>query len=174
MHKRILCLGLISTFLFACSSDNGTGDAGGDAATDATSGQDGSTDAGGGDTGPGDAAPSDGATSDAADSGTVVDITCTNPTQCDAGAALCCGTIVLSGGSPPACDVSSITTTCAAQCATMLPFSCTGTDTVRLCNQNTDCTEQGYDKCCTFQTGGQSVTFCANQGIATSAGATCL
>ena len=56
----------------------------------------------------------------------------------------------------------------------MLPFDCNGTDTVRFCNQASDCTENNYDKCCTFQTGNQSTTFCANAGIAATVDASCL
>jgi len=160
---------------YGCSSGGGASDAGSDAASDGPAPQDAATDASA-DSAPHDAAL-DATGGDASDGGGVtVDITCTSPAQCDGGAPVCCGTIALNGGTAPACDVSSITTTCtsAAQCTTTLPFSCTGNDTVRFCSQPGDCTESSYDKCCTFKTGTEQTTFCANTTIAGTVDASCM
>ncbi len=63
-------------------------------------------------------------------------------------------------------------------CATHLPtnpISCPkGTETVRLCKTNSDCSEAGYLHCCTFGGGdGGSLSFCANDIIGAGGGGTC-
>jgi hypothetical protein len=67
--------------------------------------------------------------------------------------------------------------TASSGCATHLPtsvFSCPkGTETVRLCQTNADCTESGYTECCNFGGDGGTLQFCANSLIAFAAGATC-
>jgi hypothetical protein len=168
----LLCLFIPSAAVVACSGDTATNDAGADATTDAPSSNDAAPDVKPSDGGGGDAA-TDGGGGDAGDGGTVLNVTCTSPSGCDGG-AYCCGTIALSGGTPPDCNVGSITTACQTQCTTMLPFDCNSNDVVRFCSQPSDCTEQAYNKCCTFQTGGQSTTFCANAGIAATVDASCM
>jgi len=177
MHSRTLFLlsFLPAAVLFACGGDSSTGsDAGPDATTDGSPGKDAAPDTSTSDSGsPADAGP-DVTPGDAGDGGTVVSLTCTNPTECDGGSPFCCGTVTLNGGTPPNCSIASVTAACKAQCTTMLQFSCNASDTVRLCNANTDCTELAYNKCCTFKMGSQTTTFCANQQIANAADAGCM
>jgi len=174
MQIRIFCiLGIVgSSSLLACGGDSNVGDAGNDATTDSPSGNDAAPDSSASDAA-GDAGSEAAPPGDAGDGGPVVTLGCANPSECDGG-AFCCGTVDLNGGTPPNCNVASITTACAAQCNTSLQFSCTVTETVRLCGQPSDCTENQYSKCCTFQTGNQQTTFCASQQIANAAGATCM
>ncbi len=82
--------------------------------------------------------------------------------------------MTLNGGTPPKCNIGSINAACASTCATMLQFSCQATETVRLCNANTDCTEQNYNRCCTFKVGNTTTSFCANTQIAQAADAGCM
>ena len=176
MRKRFLfLLGLASvSAALACGGDDNKTDGGGtDATTDAPPAKDAGGDAAA-DANPSDATADAPTTTDGGDGGTVVQLGCTNPDQCDGGASLCCATIDLNGGTPPNCNVASISSTCTSTCNTVLQFSCNASDTVRLCNKPADCTEAAYDKCCTFQTGNQSETFCANAVIASSADAGCM
>lgn len=166
-----LLLTLVSSAaLFACSGDNSTDDAGSDATTDVGQTKDSAPDTTASDSGGGnDATPGD-----AGDGGVIVAESCTAPTACDAGSPFCCATVALNGGTPPDCSVASITSACAAQCNTVLQFSCTANETVRLCSSNSDCTEPNDGKCCTFKTGAQTTTFCANAQIAASVDAGCM
>jgi hypothetical protein len=116
-------------------------------------------------------AAKDAAANDASDGG---GLACTSPAGCEAGTPLCCGTVVLNGGTPPNCTASSVTSACTTQCATAFVSNCSGTETVRLCAQASDCSDPTYNKCCTFGSGNQSLTFCSSQAIATGAGASCL
>jgi hypothetical protein len=95
---------------------------------------------------------------------------------------VCCGNITLTGmGSVPNCTSDPIVVACEAanSCKTHLPtsfLSCPpGTETVRLCKVNSDCTEAGYMHCCTFGGGdaGGSLSFCANDIIGAGGGGTC-
>jgi hypothetical protein len=56
--------------------------------------------------------------------------------------------------------------TAAAACPTTIPSSCTGTETVQLCQQMSDCTDATYKKCCTFS--GSTLTFCVDSTTAIS------
>jgi hypothetical protein len=89
---------------------------------------------------------------------------CNDPTTCDGG--LCCASIVLGAGNPPTCPINSISSACQSTCTTNLAFSCATTETVRFCNQKSDCTEKGITQCCHFQQGNQKVTFCASAAVA--------
>jgi hypothetical protein len=95
---------------------------------------------------------------------------------CGAAAPVCCGTIVLTGGSIPNCTSDPVTTTCqtSAQCTTKLGASCTGSNVVRLCAQPSDCTEATENQCCTFPGDGGSLSFCATSFAAGAAGGTCM
>jgi hypothetical protein len=80
----------------------------------------------------------------------------------------------------PNCTSDPIVVACevATSCKTHLPtsfLSCPpGTETVRLCKANSDCTETGYLHCCTFGGGdGGSLSFCANDIIGSGGGGTC-
>jgi hypothetical protein len=53
---------------------------------------------------------------------------------------------------------------------------CTGTKKVTLCTVDGDCTNAGtgYNLCCTFGSdGGGSLSFCANDVVASGGGGTC-
>jgi hypothetical protein len=120
-------------------------------------------------------APSDVVTSDASDAGgDASSLACTSPSTCGSGTPICCASVVLNGGTPPNCTATSIASSCKGVCTTTFVSSCSGTETVQLCAKANDCTDPTYDKCCTFTSGNQSLTFCASQTIANSAGATCL
>jgi hypothetical protein len=109
------------------------------------------------------------------DSG-VVPTTCMSPAGCT-GTDVCCGTIPITGGSVPNCTTGPISTVCAAAsgCATKLGASCSGTQTVRLCTKNADCTESGDTSCCSFgDADGGALSFCANGLIGALGGGTCM
>jgi hypothetical protein len=179
MRKPYLLLLLVPVaVVWACGGDDSSnGDGGPDAVADTT------TDA------PSDS--SNDAPPDAGDSGAedatpdiTLSITCLRPANCidggDQDAAyppssgeVCCGTIV-TNGDPQNCNFTGVSTACSAPsgCATSVSFSC-GTDTVRLCTSNTECTEQTYNKCCSVAQGDASIHFCANTIIANAAGGSC-
>lgn len=163
MRKLVL---LFVPFLLCCGGGDGGSDAGADAANDVTQ-NDAPVDA------TKDASSDTGSdvvvASDAGDGG----LACTSPAGCGGSTTLCCGTVVLNGGSPPNCTASSVTSQCSAQCASAFVSNCSGTETVQLCAQGPDCKDPTYDKCCTFTSGNQSLTFCATDSMATFAGATC-
>jgi hypothetical protein len=89
---------------------------------------------------------------------------CKDPSTCDGG--FCCADLVLGAGQPPNCPISSISSACKSTCATKLAFSCGVTETVRFCAKPADCTEQANPKCCEFNQGNQTVTFCASNAVA--------
>jgi len=122
-----------------------------------------------------DASPFPDASNDvvASDASDASSLACTSPVGCGTGTPICCGTVVLNGGTPPNCTASSITSSCKAQCASAFVSNCSGTETVQLCAQGSDCTDPTYDKCCTFTSGNESLTFCATQSMANLSGATC-
>jgi hypothetical protein len=176
MRKAYFLLFLAPAAVVYCGGDNGTNlDGGSDAANDNTTG-DSATDAAK-DTG-GDSASEGG--NDAGQDVTI-SIACTKPSDCVDGGAdgavtsvNCCGTINTTG-SFPTCSFASATTACEAPsaCPTTFDTMGCGSDTVRLCTVNGDCTENTYNKCCSFKYQDASVHFCANQGIASIAGGTC-
>jgi hypothetical protein len=146
-----------------------TGSSGSDSSIDSASDPDtgSSTDTGSGsDTGSG----TD--TGSSADSGP-----CSSPAGCPA-SNVCCGTIPITGGTPPACTTGTISIVCApaSSCATSLGSTCTGTQKVRLCTKNADCTESTDNLCCTFGGGsaGGTLSFCANTLIAVFGSGKCM
>lgn len=181
MRKAYLLLVLApAALVWACggSDDSISGDGGGnDATTDGNPQNDtGTTD------GSSDAAKTDGATDAGQD--VSITITCIKPADCIDGGNLdaayppdsgevCCGT-VQTAGTFPNCAFNAASTTCAAPsaCATSIGLQSCGTDTVRLCSADSECTEMGtsfttYNKCCsaTYQDAGR-VHFCSNTTIA--------
>jgi hypothetical protein len=76
----------------------------------------------------------------------------------------------------PNCTYGNVSVACTpdAKCPTTLGSTCTGTQKVRLCQANGDCTEPGANKCCTFAEGGGSLNFCANGIIAGFGGGKCM
>jgi len=172
-----------SALIWACGGgDNVDIDGGLDATPDTTqsdgpSNNDGSTNDVANDT----------STSDASDAGQDVTITldCFKPADCidggDPDAAyppdsgvVCCGTVA-TNGQQQSCKLTAVSTTCKApgSCGTdFLGFlSCTDL-TVRLCESDNECTENGnnqlttYNQCCTGSYGDASAHFCANSTIA--------
>ncbi len=164
MRKLVLVFGFLPLLLLRCGTSND------DCQCPADSGSDATTDGAKNDAAPPADAGNDVVATDASEAG----LACTSPAGCEGGATpLCCGTVVLNGGSPPSCTTTSVTSACAAQCTTAFVSNCNGTETVQLCAQGPDCNDPTYDKCCTFTSGNESLTFCTSQSIATGAGATC-
>lgn len=89
---------------------------------------------------------------------------CQDPSTCNGG--FCCADLVLGAGNPPNCGINSISSACKNTCTTKLAFSCSVTETVRFCAKNADCSEVANPKCCHFQQGQQTVTFCASNAVA--------
>jgi len=183
MRKAWLLLLLApSALVWACGGDD-TSDGGTDAQSDNTTkpdtGGDGAADA-----------KSDG-TSTLDSSNDVVtnpdqfSVTCRQPSDCVDGGmpdvayppseagVVCCGDLVLSGQIPN-CNFDSFATKCQApgSCASNIQLTC-GTDIVRGCAHNSECAENGYNKCCTVQGFGDA-SVCMSQGLATTIGASCL
>jgi hypothetical protein len=181
MRKAYLLLLLApSVLVWACGGSGDDSLAGDGGTNDATTGDGGTNDsATGQDTGS-DVATNDGGTNDSGstDSGNdaKLSLDCLSPADCDGG-NVCCGDIALSG-TVQNCTFSSVTTDCksANSCPTsvLASISCTGTDQVRLCTQNADCTEQQYNKCCTVKQGDAGgVSICLNTQLAGQVGGTC-
>lgn len=105
---------------------------------------------------------------------------CASPSDCPS-SDVCCGKIPITGGTAPNCTTNPITISCAPACAcgTQLGTTCSGTQTVRLCKTNMDCTEPGASHCCTFGGGGDAgsdggtLSFCANAFVGAFGGGTC-
>jgi hypothetical protein len=165
---------LAARLLTACGTDTAPIGSAADASTpttptgDAGGGTGGGTDGGGSGDG---STSADGST--AADAGTGA---CTSPAGCSGATPVCCGTIVVTGGTVPNCttDPPKVACTSAASCATQLGTTCSGTQTVRLCAMPADCTEATANKCCTFKRDGGSLSFCASALVAGIAGGTCM
>ncbi len=103
-------------------------------------------------------------------------VTCDGPDECGGTTPICCAVDAQDGqGSYPNCGTSSLGTSCtsAAACPTHLASTCSGAYKVWLCHVATDCTDQNYPECCTFVSGGASLTFCIDSTTAQLAGATC-
>jgi hypothetical protein len=171
---------------YACGGDSGQNDGGTDATTDQANGDATQPDSSGMD-GASDSSNNDSGGNDAGMGMDVqISITCAFPAECvdggdwdaayppaDAG-EVCCGTLTTSG-TFPGCSLSSITTSCAApgSCPTTIDTSSCGTDTVRGCKHKGECTESGYNQCCTVKQGDAGITFCMSTGLATLLGASC-
>ena len=102
-------------------------------------------------------------------------ITCDGPDECTAGQA-CCGVYVPDGtGTFPQCGIASVGTSCTtkAACPTHIAQACNQTSKVTLCRVPADCTDANNNKCCTFASGGASLTFCTDALTASVGGGTC-
>jgi hypothetical protein len=103
-------------------------------------------------------------------------ITCDGPDGCGGNTPVCCGTDVPDGtGTYPSCGITSIGTACtsAAACPTHFGGTCSDPSTVQLCHAKSDCTSSQDNLCCTFTSGGASLTFCIDATTASLAHATC-
>lgn len=102
---------------------------------------------------------------------------CNLPSDCSGG-EVCCGRIPITGGTVPNCTTGAIVTRCVdpSACTTALGSSCSGTQTVRLCAANADCTESTDNQCCTFGGSGDAgaLSFCANSLVAAFGGGKCM
>jgi hypothetical protein len=101
--------------------------------------------------------------------------TCAEADQCEAGAPTCCGTLDFR----PNCSLRKLTASCAPEqaCLTTLQPFCGGTETVRLCATTAECTEPGFNRCCTFDIhdpNGQTLVMCASQAMANASDASCV
>ena len=96
-----------------------------------------------------------------------IPLACDGPEDCPTGAAkICCATLKVGAGSPPACPFDSGNSACTATCPTRIPFSCPGEGKVRLCHTKADCADDTSNpSCCTFSGGGGTGTFCAPDAI---------
>jgi hypothetical protein len=98
------------------------------------------------------------------DGGAVVN--CSGPNNCTVAAPFCCATITLTGGTLPTCNIGSVSATCSATCADQFAFSCTATDTGRLCRVGADCaSDTNNPNCCDLQGNGASATLCVSNGL---------
>jgi hypothetical protein len=174
-------LAIVPVLAFAaCSSSSSTDgttsstDAGSGSGKDAgSSGGGNKSDGGGGGGGGTDAGTGGGGD----DSGGGTTPTCDKPSDCSGSGDVCCGTIPITGGSVPNCTTDPIMIACTpgSMCKTSLGMSCSGTQIVRLCTANSDCTESGANQCCTFSGGdGGSLSFCTNGLISAFGGGKCM
>ncbi len=157
---------LLVPMLLACGGEAaGDGDGGDDATADAPLADGGRGD--GGDSGAD--APAD--AGDESATAISLHLKCAEGDQCEGG--VCCATLAFGGD----CVLDEISPACtpSSGCPTTLQPFCGGDETVQLCDSNADCTEPGYDRCCTFQITGHasSLTLCASQQMVQSADASC-
>jgi hypothetical protein len=103
-------------------------------------------------------------------------ITCDGPDECGGGTPVCCGADMGDGtGTYPQCGIGALGTTCtsATACPTHFATTCTDTTKVQICHVSSECTDATNNKCCTFMSGGATLTFCIDQGTANLAHAVC-
>ncbi len=105
-------------------------------------------------------------------------ISCDGPDECvGTNTPICCGVETTNGsGNYPQCNPATLGTSCttAANCPTHLGTSCTDTTTVVLCHVMSDCAgDPTNNQCCTFTSGGASLTFCIDSVTAGLGGAQC-
>jgi hypothetical protein len=96
---------------------------------------------------------------------------CTRTSNCTQN-ELCCGSIATQGQAPN-CQVKTVTSQCTASCTTSFDFQKCGTDTVRLCASNQECTEQAYNRCCKYSYADASISICTNLALADASGGVC-
>lgn len=103
-------------------------------------------------------------------------INCDGPDECGGTTPTCCGVYAGDGtGNYPQCGVKTLGTSCTATsaCPTHLESTCNDTTKVQICHVSTECTDQTYNKCCTFTNNGAMISFCIDSFTASAAGATC-
>jgi hypothetical protein len=73
---------------------------------------------------------------------------CLQQTDCNNGKD-CCETVVVNGGQAPNCTVVSLSSRCESTCKSNLLSACQGTDTLHLCGQPSDCSDDAASpNCC--------------------------
>jgi hypothetical protein len=104
-------------------------------------------------------------------------IACDGPDECvGTNTPVCCGVDVPNGtGSFPQCGTTSVGTSCttAAACPTHIGGTCSDTTKVEICHVSSECTDQTNNKCCTFMSGGATLTFCTDSLTAQVGGGVC-
>ena len=97
-----------------------------------------------------------------------VAVSCDGPEDCPSGSAsVCCATLKVGAGTPPACPFEDGAASCAATCPTKIPTSCPGEGKAKLCHTKSDCAgDTSNPECCTFSGGGGTATFCVPTTIA--------
>jgi hypothetical protein len=103
-------------------------------------------------------------------------IVCDGPDECGGATPVCCGVYAADGtGTYPQCGIATLGTSCtsAAACPTHLETTCTDTTKVQICHISAECTDATNNKCCTFQSGTTTLSFCIDSFTAQVAGATC-
>jgi hypothetical protein len=184
----LLCIP--AALAYACGgSDNTQIDAGNDgtvgndgSGNDGSSNNDSGKDTGTGDTGANDSGSGDsggmdsGSTDGGSDSSPMEagPFACAKPSDCMSG--FCCGSITFNGGSLPNCTLEDASSACKTTCNSSIAFSCTATDTIRLCAAKNDCLDagSGYTQCCNVKFADAAVDFCWNGTYAGLAGGSCL
>jgi hypothetical protein len=93
---------------------------------------------------------------------------CLHPGDCSNGRD-CCETVAVQGGQAPNCMVQSLSSRCEANCKTSFTTTCQGTDTLHVCAQASDCSNDANSpNCCDVR--GQLV--CVSDALA-MAGLSC-
>jgi hypothetical protein len=87
---------------------------------------------------------------------------------------VCCTEVPLDGGTSPACNVVTVTSSCEAPTACPSRLSptateCSGVNQFRVCSKPSDCTEANFTACCTFTEGAMTMSFCFPPEIASIA-----
>jgi hypothetical protein len=106
------------------------------------------------------------------------EVLCDGPDECvvTPSTPVCCGIEKPDGtGTFPQCGTSAISTSCttAAACPTHLSNSCSQTSKVQICHMSSECTDPNNNMCCTFMSGGASLSFCIDSLTASLGGGTC-
>ncbi len=93
---------------------------------------------------------------------------CLQPSDCNG--QDCCESVVVNGGQAPNCTVMSVSSSCQSSCKSNFGNGCFGTDTLHLCSQPSDCSDDpSATNCCAV--GAQYV--CVGNALA-MAGLTCM
>ncbi len=97
---------------------------------------------------------------------------CAAGSDCDGG--VCCSTLEFD----ESCFLTKFSAACAAPASCRSAFQpfCGGNETARLCDSPSDCTEPGFDRCCTFpiRCTANTLVMCASEAAAKAAGGSCL
>jgi len=105
------------------------------------------------------------ATSCTTDAGSSLTLSCDDQSDCGSSES-CCADLQLGAGRFP-CPFAGGSASCSASCTTLIPPSCNSQATVVLCQNSSECADQGaYSQCCMFSVNGLSTQFCASFAVA--------